>query len=39
MDALSRFDRDALSQPGVRDIIVLEGINDIGFSDLPPNTG
>jgi lysophospholipase L1-like esterase len=37
VDALSRFDRDALSQPGVRDIIVLEGINDIGWSDLPPN--
>jgi lysophospholipase L1-like esterase len=43
-NALSRFERDALSQPGVKDIIVLEGINDIGFSDLPsspltnPNT-
>ena len=30
--ALARFARDALDQPGVRDIIVLEGINDIGFS-------
>ena len=28
----ARFGRDALNQPGVRDIIVLEGINDIGFS-------
>lgn len=27
---LSRFGSDALSQPGVRDVIVLEGINDIG---------
>ncbi|WP_169808733.1 SGNH/GDSL hydrolase family protein [Microtetraspora niveoalba] len=27
--ALSRFKRDALSQPGVRTIVVLEGINDI----------
>jgi len=30
--AEARFGRDALNQPGVRDIIVLEGINDIGFS-------
>ncbi|MFF3667519.1 SGNH/GDSL hydrolase family protein [Microtetraspora malaysiensis] len=27
--ALSRFKRDVLSQPGVRTIVVLEGINDI----------
>ena len=27
---LERFDRDVLSQPGVRYVIVLEGINDIG---------
>ena len=30
--AEARFGLDALDQPGVRDIIVLEGINDIGFS-------
>jgi lysophospholipase L1-like esterase len=30
--ALSRFDRDALALPGVSTIIVMEGINDIGFS-------
>jgi lysophospholipase L1-like esterase len=36
--ALARFARDALDQPGVRDIIVLEGINDIGFSAGPPNS-
>jgi lysophospholipase L1-like esterase len=30
--ALTRFDRDVLDQPGVRDVILLEGINDIGFS-------
>jgi lysophospholipase L1-like esterase len=30
--AETRFGRDAMDQPGVRDIIVLEGINDIGFS-------
>lgn len=30
--ALTRFDRDALDKPGVRWIILLEGINDIGGS-------
>lgn len=30
--ALARFDRDALDQPGVRWIVLLEGINDIGGS-------
>jgi len=30
--ALSRFDRDVLSQNGVRWLIVLEGVNDIGTS-------
>jgi lysophospholipase L1-like esterase len=30
--ALARFNRDVLDQPGVRDVIVLEGINDIGYS-------
>jgi lysophospholipase L1-like esterase len=29
--ALSRFDPDVLAQQGVREVIVLEGINDIGF--------
>jgi lysophospholipase L1-like esterase len=29
-NALARFDRDVLAQPGVKFIIVLEGINDIG---------
>ena len=29
--ALSRFDRDVLARPGVRYVIVLIGINDIGF--------
>lgn len=28
--ALSRFDRDVLAQPGVRAVIVFEGINDLG---------
>ncbi len=34
-DALARFDRDVLRQPGARYVIVLEGINDIGFSQFP----
>lgn len=33
--ALVRFDRDALTVPGVTDVILLEGINDIGLSGLP----
>ena len=33
--ARARFARDALDQPGVRDVIVLEGINDIGLSVGP----
>jgi lysophospholipase L1-like esterase len=35
VSAEARFARDALDQPGVRGIIVLEGINDIGFSARP----
>lgn len=30
--ALARFDRDVLSRPGVRTVVLLEGINDIGNS-------
>jgi lysophospholipase L1-like esterase len=30
VNGLARFGRDVLEQPGVRDVIVLEGINDIG---------
>jgi lysophospholipase L1-like esterase len=33
--ALSRFDRDVIAQSGVTHLILLEGINDIGYSDLP----
>ncbi|MEU7873423.1 SGNH/GDSL hydrolase family protein [Dactylosporangium sp. NPDC049140] len=32
--ALDRFRRDALEQPGVRCVILLEGINDIAISTL-----
>ena len=35
VSALSRFERDALSQPGVKAVILLEGINDIGFAGNP----
>jgi lysophospholipase L1-like esterase len=34
-NALERFGHDALAQAGVRDVIVLLGINDIGFSNIP----
>jgi len=32
VNGLSRFDRDVLAPPGVRYLIVLEGINDIGHT-------
>lgn len=32
--ALARFDRDVLARPGVRWVLLLEGINDIGFSAI-----
>jgi lysophospholipase L1-like esterase len=35
-DALARFDRDVLSVPGAAAVIVLEGINDIGYSHTIP---
>lgn len=38
VSAEDRFARDALGQPGVRAVILLEGINDIGFSG-EPDTG
>jgi lysophospholipase L1-like esterase len=31
LSGLARFDRDALGQPGVTHIVLLEGLNDIGF--------
>jgi lysophospholipase L1-like esterase len=36
VSALARFDRDVLAQPGVSGVIVLEGINDLGFPHLRP---
>ena len=35
INALARFDRDVLTQAGVRFVIVLEAINDIGMSREP----
>jgi lysophospholipase L1-like esterase len=34
--ALARFDRDVLAQTGVANIILLEGINDIGYPHMKP---
>jgi lysophospholipase L1-like esterase len=34
--ATARFERDALDRPGVRTVIVLEGINDIGMRGNTP---
>ncbi len=34
-NGLERFGHDALAQAGVRVVIVMVGINDIGFSNLP----
>lgn len=36
INALARFDRDVLAQPGVTDLIVMEGINDIGWPHMKP---
>jgi lysophospholipase L1-like esterase len=33
VNALARFDRDVLAQPGVTHVVVMEGINDIGAAD------
>lgn len=38
VNALARFDRDVLAQPGAKWLMVLEGINDIGISTRPPNS-
>jgi lysophospholipase L1-like esterase len=39
-NALARFDRDVLAQPGVRTVVVLEGVNDLGTftRDAPAST-
>jgi lysophospholipase L1-like esterase len=32
VSALARFDRDVLAQPGIKYVIILEGINDLGHA-------
>ena len=36
VSALARLDRDVLAQPGVTSMIILEGINDIGWPHMKP---
>jgi lysophospholipase L1-like esterase len=35
VNALARFDRDVLAQPGIKWLMILEGINDIGLGSRP----
>jgi lysophospholipase L1-like esterase len=35
LSALARFDRDVLARPGVRWVMLLEGINDINIAAIP----
>lgn len=37
INLLARFDRDVLAQPGVKYVVVLEGINDIGMRGPGPS--
>jgi lysophospholipase L1-like esterase len=39
INALARFDRDVLVQPGVTHVVVMEGINDIGNIGGRPDGG
>jgi lysophospholipase L1-like esterase len=36
VSALARFDRDVLAHPGVTEVLILEGINDIGWPHMKP---
>ena len=38
VNALARFDRDVVAQPGVTHVIVLEGINDVGMAGMMRDT-
>lgn len=38
VNALARLDRDVIAQPGVSRVILLEGINDIGWPHMPRPT-
>ena len=38
-NALARFERDVLAMPGVRYVLILEGVNDLGtFTRDAPQT-
>ncbi|GAA4631956.1 SGNH/GDSL hydrolase family protein [Actinoallomurus vinaceus] len=37
VSALNRFDRDVVDRTGAKDVILLEGINDIGAADAQAN--
>jgi lysophospholipase L1-like esterase len=37
VNALARFDRDVIGRSDVREVVLMEGINDIGFPYLMPN--
>ena len=37
-NAQRRIDRDVLTQPGLAYVVLLEGTNDLGFSQLAPGT-
>jgi lysophospholipase L1-like esterase len=39
VNALARFDRDVLAQPGVKWLMIMEGINDIGLSSSSDPVG
>lgn len=39
VSALARFDRDVLAQPGVKWLMILEGINDMNLVGRPPAPG
>ena len=39
VNALARFDRDVLLQPGVTHVVVMEGINEIGQARQNPSPG
>ncbi len=39
VSALARFDRDVIAQPGVKYLLILEGINDMNGSGRPPAPG
>ncbi|MBV9473371.1 MAG: SGNH/GDSL hydrolase family protein [Solirubrobacterales bacterium] len=37
VNAQARFDRDVLARAGAREVVLMEGINDIGFPHLMPD--